>query len=299
MRTIQHKLALVTGAASGIGRAISIELARHGANLILVDLNRPLLDVVLADVRAHRVDAAMFAADIGRPWDIERLVDTVLARWGGLDILVNNAGIAYYGLTEHMRDDQWDRLLAVNFIGPMLLTRRLLPALLTRPEPHVLNVCSLAGLVHAPRLTAYQVSKAGLIGFSESLRAEYGRRGLGVTALCPGPVRTNIFRAAEVSQGRKQPKIPNWLQSSPERVARRAVRAIRGRQGTVVVTLVDHVVWGLKRALPGTLDYVQQFRWRRPKIENTAPLVDLLAGAASSGGDGPAHPFALLDHDAA
>src|SRR5262245_55871681 len=156
MRSIQQKLALVTGAASGIGRAISIELARQGANLILVDINRPLLDVTAADVRALGVEAATIAADVGRPWDIERLVDTVLARWGGLDILVNNAGIAYYGLTEHMRDDQWDRLLAVNLSGPMLLTRRLLPAMLARPEAHILNVCSLTGLVHSPRLTAYQ-----------------------------------------------------------------------------------------------------------------------------------------------
>ena len=300
MRTIQQKLALVTGAASGIGRAISIELARRGANLILVDVNRALLDVTAADVRALRVEAATIAADVGRPWDIERLVDTVLARWGGLDILVNNAGIAYYGLTEHMRDDQWDRLLAVNLNGPMLLTRRLLPALLARPEAHILNVCSLTGLVHSPRLTAYQTSKAGLIGFTESLRAEYGRRGLGVTALCPGPVRTNLFRALEISPGRKAPQIPPWMFTSPERVARRAVRAIRGRHGTVVVTLFDQVVWGLKRFFPGPFDRVQQFRWKRPPVPVAEPLVDASTHKTIRREEQLSEPqLALVDHSAA
>ena len=301
MRSVRNKLALVTGAASGIGRAIAIELARGGANLILVDLNRPSLEPVAAIAAALGARVLTLAADMGRPWDIERLVDTVLARFGGLDILVNNAGIAYYGLTDHMRDDQWDRLLAVNLHGPTLLTRRLLPTLLSRPEAHILNVCSLAGLVPSARLTAYQVSKAGLIGFSESLRAEYGRRGLGVTTLCPGPVRTNIFRTAETSPGRSVPKLPNWVHSSPERVARRAMRAIRGRHGTVVVSMLDRVLWAVKRYFPGAFDLGQQFRWRRPKIGHAKPLVDMLGESTEACSQTPAaeHEPALASHSAA
>jgi short-subunit dehydrogenase len=162
----------------------------------------------------------------------------------------------------------------------MLLTRRLLPTLLARPEAHILNVSSLAGLIPSPRLTAYQVSKAALIGFSESLRAEYGPRGLGVTALCPGPVRTNMFRTAETSPGRSVPELPNWVHTSPQHVARRAVRAIRGRHGTVVVATLAKLMWAIKRYVPGALDLAQQFRWRQRKVATVEPLFDRLAQSA-------------------
>jgi short-subunit dehydrogenase len=280
MWSIRGKLALVTGSGAGIGRAIALALAGEGANLFLVDLDPARLAATADEAQGLGVCVSTYVADLGRPREIELLVDALLARWGGLDILVNNAGIAFYGLTDQMADSQWDRLLAVNLHGPILLTRRLLPPMLARGEAHIVNVCSLAGLVASPRLTAYQVSKFGLVGFSESLRAEYGPRGLGVTALCPGLVRTNIFNSAGTTPGKSVPRFPRWMYTSPERVATRAIRAIRRNQGVVGVALLDHLMWGFKRLAPGLLDYVQQFRLRRRPAVSAYPLVELPADSA-------------------
>ena len=139
----------------------------------------------------------------------------------------------------------------------------MLPTLLARPEAHILNVCSIAGLVAIPRLAAYHVSKFALVGFSESLRAEYGPRGLGVTALSPGLVRTNLFQAAGTAPDKPFPRIPSWLCTSPERVAARAVRAIRRCEGLVLVTPLAHFLWRFRRFAPGLLDWLQQFRRHR------------------------------------
>src|SRR5262249_21356130 len=116
-------------------------------------------------------------------------------------------------------------VLAINLLAPLQLIREWLPILLTRPEPHILNVCSVAGLVAGGKLAAYHASKYALVGFSESLRAEYSARRLGVTALCPGFVRTNIFQAAMRDRACKKPvRVPPWwLCSSPETIAARAV----------------------------------------------------------------------------
>ena len=271
---------MVTGAASGIGRAIALALADRGANVYLVDVDATGLAEVAWEVRQRGAAALIDQCDLALAGDVSRTVDSLLRSWGTLDILVNNAGIAYYGPTERMTAAQWDRLLAVNLLAPIPLTRLLLPSLLARPESHLLNVCSIAGLVASGRLAAYHVSKFGLVGFSESLRAEYGRRGLGVTALCPGLVETNIFRAAINGRPNKPvPTPPCWLCTTPEAVARRAVRAIRRNEGLVLVTWMAHVLWRLKRFAPGLLDFAQRFGRRRSNPAPCDPLAHEPAAA--------------------
>src|SRR6202023_3217394 len=123
---------------------------------------------------------------------ITACVQSVLSGWGAPNILVNNAGVAYYGATHEMTAAQWERIMAVNLLAPVQLVRELLPALLAQDEAHVVNVCSVFGLVPLRKGAAYQTSKFGLVGLSAALRAEYGRD-IGVTALCPGFVRTAML----------------------------------------------------------------------------------------------------------
>lgn len=262
MKNLQGKTALVTGAASGIGRALALELARWQVDLFLVDLDQAGLAETADAAARHHSQVVAHVADLTVPADIQGIVDRLLARWGGVDILVNNAGVAFYGSTHKMTHGQWQRVLTVNLLAPIELAHKLLPSMLARPEAHILNVCSIAGLVAAPRLAAYHASKFGLVGFSESLRAEYGPRGLGVTALCPGFVRTNIYQSTMTAPGKSTPRLPAWFTTTPERIARRAVRAIRRREGVVVLTPLANVVWRLKRFVPGLLDFSQQFRLR-------------------------------------
>ena len=288
MNRLAGKKALVTGAAAGIGRAIALALAREGVNLYLVDVNETELDEVVAEAACHGVQAIARRCDVACDKEVSATVRAVLDAWDELDILVNNAGVAYYGPTDKMTGAQWDRLLAINLLAPIQFTRELLPTLLSRPEAHVLNVCSIAGLVALPKLAAYQVSKFGLVGFSESLRAEYGRSGLGVTALCPGFVKTDLLRRAiEGSRSKRVCVRSPVLCTTPEKVAAKAVSAIRRDRGLVIVTPLARLAWFLKRMTPGGFAFLAGLRKRsksgRPTgaiAEVTAPSVDDVRKAA-------------------
>ena len=185
MKTIRGKCALITGAAAGIGRGIALALAREGADLYLLDIDEAGLAAVAVEVTALGVLVHTDRCDLSQPSEITRATSAMLGRGFTPDILVNNAGLAYYGPTHLMTAAHWDRLMSVNLLAPIQLTQELLPTLKSRPEAHILNVCSISGLVAGGRFAAYHTSKFGLIGYTAALRAEYGRQGLGVSALCP------------------------------------------------------------------------------------------------------------------
>ena len=267
MRIIRGKRALVTGAASGIGRAITLALAGEGADLYLLDMDERGLAAVAAEAGEYGIKVVSRACDLARPEEVTAAGNALLQRWGGLDILVNNAGISYHGKTEDMTAEHWNRLVGVNLLAPIQLTRQLLPALLAQDEAHILNMCSILGLVAIPRFTAYQVSKFGLVGFSESLRAEYTCRGLGVTALCPGFVRTNMYQAMLNGTGaRPMRPPPRWFFATPELVARKALKAIYRNQGVVTVTGLARFLWFVKRLTPRLWDFASRARMKRKQV---------------------------------
>jgi short-subunit dehydrogenase len=264
MKSIRGKRALVTGAASGIGREIALRLALEGADVWLLDLDLDGLNEVVRDAQVCGVEAVARHCDLSEPAEISTSVAELLSTWGELDILINNAGVAYYGATERMTSEQWNWLLAINLLAPIQIIRQLLPTLLERPEAHVLNVCSVAGLVAGPRSAAYHVSKFGLVGFTESLRAEYGRRGVGVTALCPGPVLTNLYKSAVSGSKRKPvPVPPAWLSATPAQIAEVAIRAIRRNRRLVLITPIAHLLFNAKRFAPWFLDWLNHFTLRK------------------------------------
>lgn len=264
MRSIRHKNALVTGAASGIGRAIALRLAREGVHLYLLDVNELGLASVVSAARRAGVNALGRYCDVSQPAHITRSVADALARWDKIDILVNNAGITYYGDTEKMSADDANRLLAINLHAPIQFTRELLPTLLAQPEAHVLNVASFFGLVGTRKLALYTASKFGLVGFGESLRAEYGRRGLGVTALCPGFVDTNLFDTAARGIDRQEPKRPpRWMLTTPEKIAVRAVKSIYLNRAVDVTQPYAQLAYYGKRFFPGLLDWANHLSRKR------------------------------------
>jgi short-subunit dehydrogenase len=294
MRTIHGKKALVTGAASGIGQALALSLARQGADLYLLDVDEPKLTGVVTEAKRWGGMAIGIRCDLIYPHHITAAVNTIRADWGYIDILVNNAGVAYYGPTERMTVDQWNSLLAINLLAPIQLTREWLPILLTRPEAHILNVCSIAGLVASGKLVAYHTSKYGMVGFSEALRAEYATRGLGVTALCPGFVRTSIFQAA--INGRPSKPIgmpPRWLCMAPEKVATRALQAIRRNEGLVVISPMAHLLWFLKRLSPRLVARLSRSGKKRRRAKTLAKVPAVAIAKAAGSPVPPAREAAL------
>jgi len=269
MRIIRGKKALVTGAASGIGRAIALALAGEGADVFLVDINADALADVAREAGNHGVKVVTAVCDLSDPAQIEELGANLRRRWNGLNILVNNAGIAYYGHTHLMTGEQWQRIMAVNLLAPIRLVHELLPLLLVAEEAHILNVSSMFGLATWRKTAAYQTSKFGLVGFSAALRAEYCSDTFGVTELCPGFVRSSLLKAGETDNADRQLAVPNWICASAEQTAAKAIRAIRRNRGIVLVTPAAHFYWRLSRFFPGLVDWLTREGWRRrgrPKI---------------------------------
>ena len=273
MRELRGKKALVTGAASGIGRAIALRLAREGVELFLIDVNDVGLAAVCDEARSAGATVVSRRCDVSQPSEISATVAEVLCQWGGVDILVNNAGITYYGRTEEMSSEHWDRVMQINLHSHVQFTRELLPTLLARREAHVVNVCSMFGLVGMPKLAAYCTSKFALVGFSDALRAEYGREGLGVTAMCPGFVATNLFASAPLGAKSKEPKLPPKIVcTSPEKVAAAAVRAILRNRRMVILAPMAHLLVGAKRFMPGVVDFLFHLGRRKRIARKMAQL---------------------------
>ena len=275
MRTIQGKKVLVTGAASGIGRAVALRLAAEGAHLYLLDVDVPRLANVVREVRQLNVEAVGVRCDLTRTKQLTETVNNMLARWQAVDILVNNAGVAFYGPTDKMTAEQWKWLLAINLYAPIQITSLLLPTLLTRPEAHVVNMASICGLVAGGRFCAYTTSKYGLVGFTEALRAEYGRQGLGVSAVCPGPVRrTNLYDTAPCGhEDKTTPSPPDWVCTTPERVASKVVRAIHRDKRLTVVSPLANFLYFTNRISPGFYDRIQRLG-RRRRMKKKARLAE-------------------------
>jgi short-subunit dehydrogenase len=268
MKHLKGKRCLLTGAASGIGRALAINLAREGVHLYLLDVDAAGLAAVIEECRRHGVVAVGRVCDLSQPTQISAAMADLLARWKFIDLLVNNAGVAYYGPTEKMTASQWDWLMAINLLAPLQITRDLLPTLLARKGAHILNVCSISGVVAGGRFTAYHTSKFGLVGFTEALRAEYNRRGVGVTNLCPGPVSSNLYNRAMSGRSGNQPvpNPPTWLSASPELVARRGVRGIKRNKRLVLITPLARLLYAMKRISPAFLDWLNHVSRRKKPV---------------------------------
>lgn len=190
MSTVSGRVALVTGASQGIGRACALELARGGAVLALAARSEEKLAAVAEEIRAAGGTAEVFAVDIGEEASIRSCAKAVLERFGKVEILLNNAGITRDGLSMRMKRADWDDVLSTNLTGAFLMTQALLPQMLKLRWGRILNVTSIIGEVGQAGQANYAASKAGLIGLTKSLARELASRTITVNAVAPGYIET-------------------------------------------------------------------------------------------------------------
>jgi len=194
-------VALVTGAAGGIGAAVAERLARDGSNLVLVDRNAEGLEAVAEQLRVRRPDRRVtaIAADLSERDAPARVVEDALEDQGRITLVVNNAGVALAGRFEQVSMEDVDWLLAINLRAVLAVTSAALPHL--APGAHITNVSSLFGIIAPVGNSVYAASKFGVRGFSMALRSELAPRAIGVTAVHPGGIRTAIARSARLGAG--------------------------------------------------------------------------------------------------
>lgn len=215
------RVAVITGAAQGIGRRIAEVLAVRGYALGLSDLRPPA--ETMAVTREHGADAIELVGDIADEDVVRRLADTVLAHWGRVDVLVNNAGISCIAPAEHTTPREFRRVLDVNLVAPFLMARALGPIMLAQRSGSIVNVASIAGLLGIADRSAYNASKHGLIGLTRTLAAEWGGRGVRSNAVCPGWVKTEMDVTAQAgghyTDADITGRVPMGRFASPEDVA--------------------------------------------------------------------------------
>jgi len=244
----------VTGASSGIGRALALELARRGADLVLLARRGDRLVEVADEVRRLGRRAETIVGDVTDPAVRLRALQAAQEKFGGLDLLVNNAGIAAHGRFVEAQTDRLRPIMEVNFFAPAALIREAMPLLLEGRQPIIVNIGSIVGKRGCPHKSEYSASKFALHGLTEALRAELAPFGVDVLLAVAGPTDTEHFDTLIDEQG----ELPwgNPHRAPPERVARSIVRAIeRGRFEVVTSWRGWFWIW-LNRLCPRLVDRI-------------------------------------------
>jgi len=195
-RSVRGLTVLVTGAASGMGRATAEVFAADGANVAATDVSEPAVNALAESLTARGFSAAAWAMDVADPEAIRRVTDAVATRFGGLDILVNNAGIsAFSPIDSADYDEVWTRAMAILLTAHQRLVRAALPHLRRSPSPRIVNIASTEALGATSRDSPYAAAKAGVTGLTRALAVELGREGITVNCICPGPILTGMTEA--------------------------------------------------------------------------------------------------------
>ena len=208
---LAKKVAIITGAGTGIGRAIALAFAHEGAKLVLVGRREEVLDSVAREIGKEKGIAVALSADISRPEEIERVVAHAVSQFGGINVLVNNAGLLHIGTAEQITEKQWDETFNINVRGLWLLSRAVLPEFRRAGGGSIVNVASVLGLNGARNRAAYAASKGAVVLLTKCMAIDHGHENIRVNAICPSFVETDL--TAEVIR-----KAPN-----PEAVRRERV----------------------------------------------------------------------------
>lgn len=219
---LSGKTALVTGGSRGIGKAIALELASQGANIVVnYTRNAEMAEAVVREIETLGVKALAVQADVSKSAEAEKLVEEAITAFGQVDLLINNAGITRDTLLIRMKEEDWDDVLQINLKGAFLMTKLVGKAMLKKKSGRIVNITSVVGVMGNAGQANYAASKAGLIGLTKSAAKEFASRGITVNAVAPGFIRTDMTDALpEEVKAKYAEAIPLGAMGESEDVAR-------------------------------------------------------------------------------
>lgn len=255
------KVVLVTGAASGLGRALALEFARAGSRVAVIDVDENGLGETAAGAEAMGAQVFARRVDVASWEQMESFAKDLLAGWGAVDILVNNAGVGVAGELKEVAIADFDWIVGINLMGEVYGTRLFLPRMIERRSGHIVNIASLSGLVLLPFHLPYTTTKFALTGFSEALWAETRRFGIGVTLVCPGAIKTSIVRNSRLPEfvGRQQEFVERFQERieekgmEPEEVAKKVLAAVERNRFLLLTGPESFILYFLRRLAPGMM----------------------------------------------
>lgn len=253
-RDLAGKRVLITGASQGIGRALAVEAARRGCQVIAAARKKDLLDELVAEIQSVGRTCVSVVADVTTPEDRKKMLEAAVTSFGGLDILINNAGI---GATGHFIDNDAQTMrdiFEVNYFGLCELVRAAIPLLKTGNQPCIVNISSVLGRRAIPGRSMYSASKFAVAGFSESLRAELVRFGIDVTVINPGLTKTNFSQ--NMVEKKAKHSLDHMRGMTSETVAVKTLNAVEKGKFEITLTAGGVFLVLLNRIAPRLIDFV-------------------------------------------
>ena len=253
---MDQKRVLITGAGSGLGRALAFCFAENGWRVACADIRPEKAQDTVRLITGFGVGAMALHVDVGDDASVEEMRDEILAAWDGVDVVINNAGVASAGSVAQTSLDDWRWTLNINLMGVVRGCRAFLPILLEQKRGHIINIASFAGIANAPRMAAYSASKSGVIALSECLRGELAVSGspVRVSVVCPAFFQTNLMehsRAPEADKAMAKKLMANSGDSADE-VAHRIFDGMQRGDFLILPTKAETMRWRIKRWLPET-----------------------------------------------
>lgn len=254
---LEGRTAVITGAASGIGRAIAVSLAQRRCHLALADVDEAGMAGTEELVRPHGIRVTRHQLDVADRLAVAGFPERVATEHSGVDLLINNAGVAVGGTFDQVSDEDFEWLFEINFWGVVRITRAFLPVLRASDDARVVNLSSVFGLIAPPEHVAYVASKFAVRGFSEALRHELEGSSVGVTVVHPGGVATSISANARIPAGVSQEEVERRLEQfrkllrmPPEVAGETIVRGIERRKPRILVGSDAKVLSAIARVMP-------------------------------------------------
>ncbi|MDF1526587.1 MAG: 3-oxoacyl-[acyl-carrier-protein] reductase [bacterium] len=240
-----RKLAIVTGGGQGIGRAIALDFAEAGINVVIADINLEAAEAAAAEVVAAGCVPLAFELNVADAGNVEALASKVTEKYGRIDYLINNAGITRDSLMMRMADDAWQSVIDINLTGTYLCSKAVIRVMMKQRDGRIVNISSVVGAMGNAGQTNYAASKAGIIGFTKSLAREVAARGITVNAVAPGFIQTAMTDALpDKAREELVNLIPNGRLGTPEDVAA-AVRFLVSEDASYITGQVLHVNGGM------------------------------------------------------
>jgi NAD(P)-dependent dehydrogenase (short-subunit alcohol dehydrogenase family) len=250
------RYAIVTGAASGLGRATAVELARHGWHIALADINPQGAVETLALVRTSGGDGQVEHLDVTKPEAWQALHDMLRGAWPQLDLLVNNAGVGVGGDVGKLPLEDWNWIININLWGAIYGCHTMIAWMKENPNgAHIVNVASMAAIVSAPSMAPYNMTKAAMVSFSETLYGELKPYNIGATAVCPSFFPTNILKSGRFDSDQARTMAEHLMsqaKATAEQVAHLIYQAVERKQLYVFAPSEATLFWRLKRLMPRT-----------------------------------------------
>jgi NAD(P)-dependent dehydrogenase (short-subunit alcohol dehydrogenase family) len=253
MKKFPNKRVVITGAGSGLGRALSLEFAKLGWKILVADINMDRADETLKLVEKAGGQGISVCCDVTQWEQVKNLADVAVSTWGGADIIVNNAGVPSVGFMEDIPLEDWRWIIDINLMGVIHGCKAFIPLFKKQGGGHIVNTASAAGFCSLAEMGPYNVTKAGVISLSETLRMEMAYQNIGITVVCPTFFKTNLmdqFRCTDKKQVERANGFFRFSLGTAEGVGRHIIRCIRKNRLYAVTQPDAKMYWFMKRHMP-------------------------------------------------